>query len=1794
MSWKDMQLASNNSSGLSPTSTAEPDPNCLSQSVSLSSASMQSGSRVVEIACQQTSTEVVFIDAGVERLDLLLQGMRGDAAVYCLDAASDGVLQITQLLSKYQDLSAIHIVSHGRPGEVLLGTAQLNVQSLCSGYEEAISQWSKALRAQADVLLYGCCVAATATGRNFVDQLAQRLNATIAAASSLIGSLEQGGQWQLDVTTGIIQTPLAFKPELTASYSAVFAPSPIRINVGGGAYTDTFGNVWQTDSFFTGGVTYSSTASIANTLNDPLYQSERYGNFSYTIPVANGTYAVKLLLSELYWDSLGSRIFDISVGGQLVQDNLDIFAQVGLNQAYEVMLNNVVVTNGILMLGFATEVNNATLSGIEILEATAGLLLTQTGSSTDVTEGGATDTYSLVLNTQPTDNVTVTLNAGSQLTTSATTLTFTAANWNVAQTVTVTAVNDSAVEGNHTGSITHVVSSAGADYNGLSIAPVSVTITDNDTSTVPGSIFINAGGGAYIDSLGQVWSADQLFSGGGTYATSAAIANTTSDPLFQNERSGANFSYAIAVANGTYEVNLGFAELYFDGPNARVFSVTSEGQSLLTNYDIWADAGGKNQAIVKTFTVNVTDGTLNLNFAASKDQAKVDFIQVTPTTPVIPTPGVTTVQSSGSTAVTEGGATDTYSLVLNTQPTDNVTVTLNAGSQLTTSATTLTFTAANWNVAQTVTVTAVNDSAVEGNHTGSITHVVSSAGADYNGLSIAPVSVTITDNDTSTVPGSIFINAGGGAYIDSLGQVWSADQLFSGGGTYATSAAIANTTSDPLFQNERSGANFSYAIAVANGTYEVNLGFAELYFDGPNARVFSVTSEGQSLLTNYDIWADAGGKNQAIVKTFTVNVTDGTLNLNFAASKDQAKVDFIQVTPTTPVIPTPGVTTVQSSGSTAVTEGGATDTYSLVLNTQPTDNVTVTLNAGSQLTTSATTLTFTAANWNVAQTVTVTAVNDSAVEGNHTGTISHTVSSTDPNYNGVTIPPVNVSITDNDGSLSAIRINVGGGAYMDTVGNIWQADNFFTGGGTYSTTAPIFKTEDDPLYQTERSAANLSYQIPITNGNYLVKLHFAETYWDDFNQRVFDVSIENNLAFDDIDIFARSKNAFFPGKDSALVLSKSSINVSDGLLNLDLTASVDNAKLSAIEIIPLEGPQIIFQETNGQTIVSEAGVSDTYSVILNTQPSADVTINVGVNSQITTNKTALTFTSANWNIPQTVTVSAIDDTLQEGTQFTSITHTVTSADSSYSNLNLTALPITVQDNDVVTISFTKKTVATNVDALGTYAKGATTAAWGPDGRLYVGTYSGEIKAYTFDDDYNVIATQSITTLTGLYNKDILGITFNPFDDSSAPPKIYVAHSQLYGNGGGAFPVTEQSKYSGQISILGGSNFSTVTPLITGLPVSNHDHGINGMDFDAVGNLYISVGSNTNAGIPEAAIGGLPESPLTAAILKAEITKPNFNGAVTYSLPSNFVPPNGLTFDPATSQVFGAVANIAPGSDVSVYASGFRNPYDVVWTTKGLLYATNNGANQGFGDVSTSATTQQPFTITDADELNLVIQDAYYGHPNRNRGRYDARQNVFYSAFDPGIPGVVTAPLATTQASTNGVTEYRATTFGGQLRGDLLAQKWNGSIYNFSLSPDGQAVTQTEILNGISDGLDILTGPGGAVVGIDFSDNSITVALPNDTAVGTAVAAYDIFPWRAPAIGGSDFVIGGLNFGTLGNTSVTIGGQIATLTSVSATRIRGVFPSLSVPVGSDLVDLVVQSGGQTSVITDAFLPLPTIT
>jgi hypothetical protein len=158
---------------------------------------------------------------------------------------------------------------------------------------------------------------------------------------------------------------------------------------------------------------------------------------------------------------------------------------------------------------------------------------------------------------------------------------------------------------------------------------------------------VNAGGDEYTASDGTVYQADTNFDGGTTFSTGEAgtpadpeINDTQDDALYQTERYGDPFGYDVPVENGTYQVTLEFAEIYQgvssndapggdDGSNVgdRVFGVSIEGEQVLTDYDIFAEVGPLT-ATNETFTVEVTDGTLNLDFAASNDNAKVSAIEV--------------------------------------------------------------------------------------------------------------------------------------------------------------------------------------------------------------------------------------------------------------------------------------------------------------------------------------------------------------------------------------------------------------------------------------------------------------------------------------------------------------------------------------------------------------------------------------------------------------------------------------------------------------------------------------------------------------------------------------------------------------------------------------------------------------------------------------------------------------------------------------------------------------------------------------------------------------------------------------------------------------------------------------------------------------------------------------------------------------------------------------------------------------------------------------------------------------
>ncbi len=146
-----------------------------------------------------------------------------------------------------------------------------------------------------------------------------------------------------------------------------------------------------------------------------------------------------------------------------------------------------------------------------------------------------------------------------------------------------------------------------------------------------------------------------------------------------------------------------------------------------------------------------------------------------------------------------------------------------------------------------------------------------------------------------------------------------------------------------------------------------------------------------------------------------------------------------------------------------------------------------------------------------------------------------------------------------------IRINAGGDTYTDLSGNVWAKDANYSTSNTYATNKPISGSSDPLLYQTERWGKQFSYNIPISSGTYKVNLDFAEIFWSSPGQRVFDVNIEGASVIKNLDIVAQA------GVNTALRKSVD-VQVTDGILNIDFLASVDNAKVSDIEVIPSSQP----------------------------------------------------------------------------------------------------------------------------------------------------------------------------------------------------------------------------------------------------------------------------------------------------------------------------------------------------------------------------------------------------------------------------------------------------------------------------------------------------------------------------------------------------------------------------------------------------------------------------------------------
>jgi glucose/arabinose dehydrogenase len=406
--------------------------------------------------------------------------------------------------------------------------------------------------------------------------------------------------------------------------------------------------------------------------------------------------------------------------------------------------------------------------------------------------------------------------------------------------------------------------------------------------------------------------------------------------------------------------------------------------------------------------------------------------------------------------------------------------------------------------------------------------------------------------------------------------------------------------------------------------------------------------------------------------------------------------------------------------------------------------------------------------------------------------------------------------------------------------------------------------------------------------------------------------------------------------------------------------------------------------------------------------------------------------------------------------------------------------------------------------------------------------SGTLHRICFDAAKDVTSNDTVIVLNGGAGTNFLiGLAFDPASDTEGEIIVYLAWEPLE---------TEpfSTRIARAVSQDGGSSYTTDELFVSGLGRSTV-HTTNGIAFGPDGCLYLAKGNNSNAGFdPDFA-----ESRLSGAVLRACFRNPD--GSV----------------DPGFDRDCGD-GSFQEACDVEVYASGFRNPYDLVWHSNGRLYASDNDMdvedNPGCGSVANTfgCACQEPLVDPNADELDLVEPGRYYGSPNPYLANPEALQcqggtragfactspaecdgggscldlsalcsdatcgeDVQCLYFGGGVPpptpaqdpsGIYRAPIAQPAgARMNGLAEF------GSLEPVLpgaFCSDWNGQLVaggtttnafvprRFALSPDGTAASDlgTAGLGGLR-ALDVAVGPDGTLYGARWSSDRIEYVTP---------------------------------------------------------------------------------------------------
>ena len=883
--------------------------------------------------------------------------------------------------------------------------------------------------------------------------------------------------------------------------------------------------------------------------------------------------------------------------------------------------------------------------------------VTLSDDSVTFMEAEQTGSYTVVLGSQPTATVTVDIGGASgEITVSPSRLFFTTDTcpvgsdlptgcWNREQTVTVFAGEDFDAETDTT-TLTHTV--RGGDYTGVSVSPapgtVLVTVTDNDARGVrvsTGSLNVAAGASATYTLMlntqptrtvtitvaeetdnvdARVSPSRMSFSTSNWNRPQTVTVRTDLDAtgtvtvthMVDDSSSSRDKSYDtvtvanvdVAISGAQPGVRLSPSSVSIDEGATRTYTVRLATSPEANQTVTVAVASSNSDVTFDPDSLEFTEDDWNTGqtvtvSAAEDDDAVSDTAMLTHrnntatgailangmlrvTVRENDTRGVTVIPTSLE--VTEG-ATGTYSIVLNSQPVGdddgNVTVTISGASgDVTVNPSQLRFTATNWFRAQEVEVSAADDPDGEPDAAVTLSHTV--RGGDYDRQRVDNVRVTIRENETrgiTATPASLPIDEGDtGEYRVSL------DAQPTGTVTVMVRGASGDVTVNP--------ARLIFTTSNWDEPKTVEVKAGQDADSEPDAAV---------TLTHA---ASGGGYN---------GVTGGMVTVTIAEDE------------------IPGVTVTPRALT--VTEGSAAGTYTVVLNTEPTGTVTITLGGlddakDQSLMVTPTTLTFTQRNWNIAQMVSVSAVEDSDGTGtdpdgtgprlNTPVMLTHSVNG--GGYSGVTVTALGVSVTVRDNDTAGLTVT-------PTRLEIAQGSS-----RTYTVVLNTKPTGDVTVTVTGDPPGVTASPSPLT---------FTSDNWS--TPRTVRVHVGSTAT-----ATATNDPAILRNDVSSTGLNGDSVY--DALSDVEVQLTIKDSSEAGVAVNPTS------------LSITEGG-SDSYTMVLTKAPTASVYVDVsGASGDVRVSRSRLTFSTSNWNREQTVTVSVSedDDAVQDAA--VTLTHKVSGAD----------------------------------------------------------------------------------------------------------------------------------------------------------------------------------------------------------------------------------------------------------------------------------------------------------------------------------------------------------------------------------------------------------------------------------------------------------------------------------------------------------------------------------------------------